>query len=347
MVSDEEDGSVRDCRYTEPGDPDGDCRPPRGDALAVFDTASGDWSATDLNLRFYMYEPASRQDPTWNINRYMDTNRPNRGFTALKPGRPDLVIFSGILGVPITLPTRPGGTDTDWDALLGRNPNGSDGLTAMAPEGPVSMRQRNMDGQCSMRVVPGCRREGTSFNPTACDTTSQYFAWPSRRIAQVARRFADRYQNGTVSSICRGDYSAALQQIVERIQNRLSGRCLPRVLQTEPLPCTAPGASNCVGVRCTVRETLPMGMTAAQVCTRERGRRPAGVDENQREQCLVDQVTVPLGMQPTTGAGFFYDTSVDPQSPDCRQRISFTSGANLTNGASAIIECVQNVGSMM
>ncbi len=225
MLTDEEDGSARDCRYTEPGDPDGDCRAPRGDALAVFDTASGDWAATDLNLRFYSYQPGSRQDPTWNVNRYIDPSRPNRGFLALKPGRPDLVLFAAITGVPINLPTRAGSPETDWDALLGRNPDGSDGFTGMSTEGPVSMRQRNMDPQCSARVVPSCRREGSAHNPVACDTSAQYFAWPSRRIALVARRFAERYGNGFVSSICRNDYSDALRQIAERIQRRLTPRC--------------------------------------------------------------------------------------------------------------------------
>jgi len=361
MVSDEEDGSVRDCRYQEGGDPDGDCRPPRGDALSVFDSSNGDWAATDLNLRMYMYQPGSPQDPTWNINRYIDPMRPTRGFTSLKPGRPDQVIFAGILGVPIAIPTRPGGTNIDWTALLGANPDGSEGFTGMSPEGPVSLRQRNMDPSCGMRVVPGCRREGSSYDPARppCDTTAQYFAWPSRRIAEVARRFSERYDNGTVSSICRSDYSEALQQIVQRIQQRLSGRCLPRQLQTTPPQCTAPGMpANCVSpgdmtpvrVNCVVRESLPEGMTAAQQCTAARGRRPASPvrdPETNREQCLVDQVPVPVGGTPSGSAqGFYYDTTVDPTAPDCRQRISFTSNAELATGASALIDCVQNVGAL-
>src|SRR5581483_12127258 len=97
-------------------------------------------------------------------------------------------------------------------------------------------RQRNMDPNCTTRTVPACRREGTTWDPAhpTCDTASQYFAWPSRRIVQVARVFAEHYQNGTISSICRSDYSSALSQIVQRIQNRLAGRCLPRTLQTNP-----------------------------------------------------------------------------------------------------------------
>jgi hypothetical protein len=209
------------------------------------------------------------------------------------------------------------------------------------------MQQANMDPMCTQRVVPACRREGSSYDPRACDTTAQYFAWPSRRLAQVAQRFG---QNGTISSICRSNYSDALRQIVERIQQRLAGRCLPRALQTDPPEaCSATRMSNCfmpgqaVRVNCVVRETLPAAIQAAQWCTAEHGRAPAGRDRaTGREVCLVTQVPVPIGMQPPAGAhGYFYDTSPDPSAPECRQRISFTMGDSLPNGAEARIECVQ------
>jgi len=220
MLTDEEDGSVRDCRYQEPGDPDGDCRPPRGDGLGVYDISQDTWASSDLNLRFYLHTPGGPQDPTWNLNRYLDPARPMRGFTSLKPGRPDLVVFGAIAGVPNNLPRR--GDGIDWATLLGNRADGADGLVAMSPEGPVSMRQRNVDPACSMRVVPGCRREGSAYDPAnpACDTTAQYFAWPSRRIAQVARRFAERYGNGVIGSICRRDYRDTFTELAQSIQRR-------------------------------------------------------------------------------------------------------------------------------
>ncbi len=281
IVSDEEDGSVRDCRYAESGVP---CT----DGIGVFDSTSAAWASTDLNLRFYMYQPGGAQDPTWNLDRYMNPRMPNRGFTSLKPNRPENVIFAAIAGVPIMLPQTASG-QTDYDALLGRMPDGSDGLTTMSPEGPVSMRQRNMDPSCSTRVVPACRREGSSYDPMrpACDTMVQYFALPSRRIVEVARRFQATYNNGSVSSICRNDYTDALTQIVQRIQQRLTGRCLPRVLATTrstccmatPTPgcttgplCSDPGAS---AVRCNVRERLPATINPAEWCTAAHGRRRA------------------------------------------------------------------------
>ena len=229
LLTDEEDGSVRDCRYAERGDPDGVCRPGgRGAAIEVFDAPNPNWASPDLNLRFYLYEPGSRQDPTWALNRYIDPTRPLRGFTSLKPGRPELVVFAAITGVPLDLPQMGGGLApdfaavVDWNALLGSRPDGSDGYTGMSREGPISMRHRNPDSNCATRVVPACRRDGSTFDPTVCNSTQQYFAWPSRRIVEVARRFDTAYRgNGMISSICRNDYSAALGAIASRIGARL------------------------------------------------------------------------------------------------------------------------------
>ena len=358
MVSDEEDGSTRDTRYMEAGFP-------VRDAISVFDSTSPDWSSNDLNLRFYMYAPGSAQDPTWPLDRYIDPMRPNRGFTSLKPGRPDQVIFAAITGVPINLPITASGSGeqtVDWTMLLGSMPDGSNGYTGTSPEGPISMRQRNMDPMCSTRVVPACRREGTTYNPMACDANTQYFAWPSRRIAEVARRFAVTYNNGTISSICKNDYREALNQIVERIQQRLSGRCLPRPLvYTLPLccpTCMPPVTMSCrqpndpAEVNCTVREILPGGMTAAAACTAARGRTPGPRDTTMmRDTCTVNQVRVVPGQAPPAidpmtmrpAAGFYYDTRPDPAAPSCTQHIEFTSNAGLAAGASAVIDCVQQV----
>ncbi len=345
MVTDEEDGSVRDCRFAEAGVP---C----ADALSVYDLGSSQWShATDLNLRFYLYTPGSAQDPTWPIDRYIDPMRPNRGFTSLKPGRPDLVIFSAIAGVPLELPTRDG--QVDYDALLGSNPDGSDGYVGDSAEGPVSMRQARRDA-CTTRVMPSCRRQGSA--PTdSCDSAEQYFAQPSRRIAQVARRFAERYNNGTLSSVCANDYTPALQQVLERIQSRLAARCLPRALETTPRVCRAgeaPARDRCAGpgtpvrANCVVRELLPRGMSAARMCTRDRGRTVSGRDaQSGLDTCLVDQVEAPVGAEPASGArGFWYDTRPDPAAPDCNQNVRFTAGAELAPGATAVIECINDVG---
>jgi hypothetical protein len=358
IVSDEEDGSTRDCRYAESGVA---CT----DGIGVYDSTSAAWASTDLNLRFYMYTPGSPQDPTWNLDRYMNPRAPNRGFTSLKPNRPENVIFAAIAGVPIELPQTANG-QTDYAALLGTNPDGSDGYTGMSAEGPVSMRQRNMDPSCSTRVTPACRRQGTTYNPAmpACDTMVQYFALPSRRIVEVARRFQATYSNGSISSICQTDYTSALTQIVQRIQQRLSGRCLPRVLATNrptccdatgrPLGCSTgpncdprtPAGATAISVGCEVREKLPTTVNPAEWCTAAHGRRRAigtAATEGGRAVCLVSQVAVIPGMPAPAGAhGFYYDTTVDPANPNCSQRISFTDGDSVPTGAEATIECVQS-----
>jgi hypothetical protein len=336
MVTDEEDGSVRDCRFEEGGVP---CT----DAVGVFDIMSPDWSSSDLNLRFYMYTPGSRQDPTWAIDRYIDTTRPNRGFTSLKPGRPDLVIFSAITGVPLSLPMRAassgGGMEVDYDTLLGRRPDGSDGYTGeQTGSGPVSMRQRNMDPMCSTRVVPACRREGSPA-VTTCDPGSQYIAWPSRRVVQVARRFTDRYNSGTVSSICANNYTPALTRTGQLIQSRLSGRCIGErtSIQTEPVNC-ADGSSGCRRLKCVLREILPPG-TSTSVCTAARGR-TVGESTPSAPSCIVDQVFVtPGGAPPATREGFYLDTRPLAQATACSRHIEFTANAGLYENATAMLDC--------
>ena len=357
IVSDEEDGSTRDCRYAESGVA---CT----DGIGVFDSTSAAWSSADLNLRFYMYQPGSAQDPTWNLDRYMNPHVPSRGFTSLKPNHPENVIFAAIAGVPIVLP-QTAAMETDYDTLLGTMANGSDGYTHDSPEGPVSMRQANMDPSCSTRTVPACRREGSSYDPAhpVCDPTVQYFAWPSRRVVEIAHRFQSTYQNGAVSSICQNDYTGALTQIVKRIQQRLSGRCLPRVLATTtpvccdatglPLGCSTGGLCDgranptAVSVGCEVREKLPSGFAdVAGWCSAAHGRRRAtgsAATEDGRAVCLVSQVAVTAGMTaPAASHGFFYDTTVDPANPSCTQRISFTDNDSVPTGADATIECVQS-----
>lgn len=213
FITDEEDGSVRDCRFAERGV---SCT----NAVSVWDVMSSEWSSVDLNLRMYLYTPGSRQDPTWLIDRYLDPAHPDRGFGSLKPGRPDLVVVGAIAGVPLDLPLRPGG-GVDWDTLLGRNADGSDGyLGTQLGAGPISMRQRNMDPMCSNRVVPACRREGSTI-ATTCDAAVQYFAMPSRRIAQLVRIADERNGNGIIGSICQNDYSATIQTFAERLSRRV------------------------------------------------------------------------------------------------------------------------------
>jgi hypothetical protein len=329
VISDEEDGSVRDCRYAESGRP---C----ADALSVYDLSAAGWGdAADLNLRFYAYTPGSAQDPTWPIDRYIDPRDPSRGFTSLKPGHPERVVFAGIVGVPLRLPAR--GEQIDWDRLLGTTASGDDAVEGSVAEGPFTMRPNRRDPACpASAMMPACREEGSTYDPArgSCADLGSARAWPSRRIAEVARRFDTLHQTGTVASICALDYAPALRQIVDRIGRSLGGRCLPRTLPTVP---SAPSPGETVRVSCVVRETLPAG----QRCDVAHGRRPAERTRDGRDVCLVDQVPVALGQGPTADAhGFYYDTRPDPQNPGCAQRIAFSSGDSVPAGATAQVDCV-------
>jgi hypothetical protein len=248
VLSDEEDGSVRDCRKdngfsAQSGQP---CR----DALSVYDANNATWAggATgSLDLRFYMGVPGSTQDPTWGLDRYYNTrpastpNRWTRDLLSLKPGHPERVIFAGIAGVPVDIPTRAGmGAQPDlilWDQLLGTpgaDPNdyssrnhGTSMEGTQGTAGPFSMRQANRHPMCG-HVVPACRRVGSTYDPMRACAAFQYQAFPSRRIVEIARRF-DQFpacagqpcRNGIVTSICAPEFSRALRIITTRIQERL------------------------------------------------------------------------------------------------------------------------------
>ncbi len=230
LLTDEEDMSVRDCTHAGGS--------PCTDARGVFDVASSAWSSPVLNLRAYLYRAGSAQDPTWPLERYVNPRDANAGWLSLKPGHPERIVFAAITGVPLRLSTTDRGV-TDWDALLG--PAGADrddynarnalgAVSEMSREGLVSMRQPNLDPRCSDRAVPACRREGQLDDPMrpACVNTEQYFAWPARRIVEVARRFDQSNlcsgtpcNNGMVCSICASSFSACVLNLAERVGRRL------------------------------------------------------------------------------------------------------------------------------
>ncbi len=233
MLTDEDDGSVRDCRFANGAPCVGQ------GAIDVYNPASTAWASMELNLRFYMYQPCGPQDPMWPLERYIDPANPTAGLLSLKPGHPERILFAAITGVPIAIPMIGSGSTAhvDWNRLVGapgpdpedfcgRDSSGLGSLTS--PEGPISMQQANADPNCAQRTVPACRRQGTTYSPTACTTTDQYFAWPARRIAEVARRFDESplcggapCRNGFISSICDANYHSTVGQIAGRVLSLL------------------------------------------------------------------------------------------------------------------------------
>jgi hypothetical protein len=231
VLTDEDDGSVRDCRYH---DGVGAC----ADAADVYEPAATRWASADLNLRFYRGAAGGPQDPTWPLERYVDPARPTRGLLGLKPGHPERIVFGAITGVPLAVPQRADGR-TDWDALLGPAPAGRpddfyarDGARAYAnprdPSGPTSMRAIEPDPMCSTRTVPACRLRGSA--PTlSCAASDQPFAWRARRIAEIARRFDESAlcagapcRNGMVASICDTGDAAPFSVFADMIGRRVT-----------------------------------------------------------------------------------------------------------------------------
>jgi hypothetical protein len=372
MLSDEEDGSVRDCNHDNgfSAAAGGSCT----DAKDVYNTASGAWAhPTNPDLRFYLYTPGDSRDPNWNLDRYVNTvpstpanqaTRWNRDLLSLKPGRPERIIFAAIAGVPLNIPTTMSGMNTviNWDSLLGApaagNPNdflGRDSSMSTSgmqeTAGPFSMRAANMDPMCS-HVVPACRRQGSTYDMTRPCSNAQYMAFPSRRIVEIARRFDEAplcggqaCRNGVVTSICSTNFGAAMRTIVQKISARLQGKCLPRVLQVTP-----DSAGNNT-VSCLVREILPVGTAT---CDTTRGRRVPELEadrtlvdaEGTHTVCDINQIaTNPMTMSPiSTDPGWYYDRAADPQNPTCTQRISFTGSGAPGPGTTTRLECIQSVG---
>ncbi len=370
MLSDEEDGSVRDCDHDNgfSAAMGGSCT----DAKDVYDTASGAWAdATNLDLRFYRYTPGDARDPTWNLDRYVNTvpatpanaaTRWNKDLLSLKPGHPERIIFAAIAGVPLNIQTTISGGNTviNWDSLLGApGPRGADDFygrdsrTAAAgmqqTAGPFSMRAANMDPACA-HVVPACRREGSTYDPSASCSSSQYMAFPSRRIVEIARRFDEAplcngqpCRSGVVTSICSTNFGAAIRLIVQRLSKRLLSRCLARVLERST------DSAGDDRVPCVALEALPLGMTA---CDPARGRRVPALPEDRtwishdgvRTVCEIDQLaTDPVTRAPVSeGPGWYYDTAPDPQNPTCGQRFSYTREATPGFGTEVRFECVQD-----
>lgn len=229
VLSDEEDGSVRDCRDH---DGVGGC----DDATDVYSAMSSRWSSPDLNLRFYTYAPGGAQDPTWPLERYVDPSRPERGLLSLKPGHPERVLFAAISGVPVSVPQTADGR-TDWNGLLGApaagrpddfNARNADTAftDATNPAGATSMRQRDPDPVCVTRLLPACRAPGSTPSST-CNVADQPFAWRARRLAEVARRFDESRLcngascgNGMVASIC-GEDGAPFMRFADMIARRV------------------------------------------------------------------------------------------------------------------------------
>jgi hypothetical protein len=288
LVTDEEDCSVAD--------------------VGIFDRSSPTYSG-DLNLRCFMHTAAQHV-----IDRYVRGVDGRSGLMGLRRN-PSLLIFAGIVGVPVDLVDEP-------DEL---RPIDFDGILA--------------DPRMEERIDPGMP---TRLIPS-CDVPLRGVAYPPRRIVRTAQALAQAGASVTIQSICQETYTSALDEIISKIAAAIGGACLPRALN--------PDADGFVD--CDVYEVLPATGPTTH-CAGLPGRDPDSVEMVEidgvvRERCEVVQVG-PEG-HAADAPGWFYETmaNADPDSDlamlcaDTPQRIRFTGGIDPTTNADIQLECVQTV----
>jgi hypothetical protein len=370
VLTDEEDGSVRDCAH------DGGFSRQGGgvcnDATDVYQVASQRWGhATSLDQRMYRYTPGSAQDPTYNLDRYYNTaaptvaNRWSRDLLSLKPFHPERIFFAAIVGVPLTLPLAGrGNAEVDWDQLLGapsaQGPDdfyGRDSQTAIhgtqGSSGPFSMRAADAEPDC-LRVIPACRGSGSVFDPLHACSPGQPVAFPSRRIVEIARRFSEfpacaglGCHNGLVTSICGNDFTPVLRSLVERIRWRAEPYCL------SPIETTQDAQGNVVA-SCVMHDIQPLGVSG---CDPTKGLflpvdpelRTVNLHGEWQQVCELQQIaTAPASADPNTSQrpvstepGWYLSQRPSEDSPWCRFRVLFTDRGRPRDGHITHLECVR------
>jgi hypothetical protein len=177
---------------------------------------------------------------------------------------------------------------------------------------------------------------------TSCNVAGRGFAFPPRRMVEVARQLNSRGAGGIVQSICQADFSPALNAIIDKIADVLGGACLPRELNPDDT-----GA-----VSCEVVEVLPLAGDFTR-CDQVPGRTFRGIDpDTGGETCIVEQLPAIGGVVPG-GSGWYYDNFSPDVIATCGgrfppgQRISFTTGAEPKTGTLVRLECLQPVQSTM
>jgi len=117
-------------------------------------------------------------DALYPVSRYVD------GLLALRPD-PRQLIFTTISGVPVDLVSDPG--SSNYDAI----------------QADLRMQERPALSNPT-RLTPSC-------------TTPAGFAFPPRRLVEVARGLDEAGATGIVQSICQSDFTPAITPVIERI----------------------------------------------------------------------------------------------------------------------------------
>ncbi len=192
------------------------------------------------------------------IERYVD---------GLLAGRSaDRLVFSVLAGIPADAEPAVG-ERPDYEAILAH------------PD-----MQQELDPDQPMRLRPSCNEAGSSF------------AFPPRRMVEVARGLDARGVSTAVASLCAPDYTNAIDAILRAIATPLVsciGPRTPRLDADRRLPCE-------------LIETLPTGEDAPR-CDTLPARVHAGYDPlTGAEECRIEQLATE-GLPPE-GEGWYVDT---------------------------------------
>jgi len=266
---------------------------------------SGSFGTSDARRNIRSFDFPEQLHPT---QRYVD------GLLNLRRANPDLLIFASIAGIPV-------------DLVGGGNPDRSPEYFASILNDERMVETVNAEGNW-LQLTPSCQAAHGS-------------AAPARRLVEVARDLEAAGANGIVQSICQEDFTPALNGIIEKIADVLSGPCLLREL--------APDTTG--RVNCELTETLPATgdfTTCASLAAQGRIAEPIRTERNAAgdlvEVCLLEQV-VPdrtRGRIPEGASGWYYDDFSDERESRCSRqdnRITFTENAEPGPGALIHLEC--------
>ncbi|NOY90723.1 MAG: hypothetical protein GXP55_05885, partial [Deltaproteobacteria bacterium] len=139
-----------------------------------FSSTTGPYRGVGANIRCTQdWTEAGAPDPLQPIARYAD------GFRALKPGRPDRVVFAALVGIPTDL------EGSSFGNIL------SDARMAYRP-----------DSSMPNQLIP------------SCDVAGRGTAYPPRRIVETAQELDITGSTGLVRSICQEDYSGLVDALL-------------------------------------------------------------------------------------------------------------------------------------
>lgn len=261
----------------------------------------------DLNLRCYK-DTINDWGNKYPVERYVEA------FKALRPEHEQLMVFAGIVGVPVDIKD---------------DENGDGVVTASEHAGYFERLLSDRDMQETVsedtnNLEPSCVN-------TEADGTITTQAYPPRRLVEVAQQFG---QKGVVHSICQDDFRPAIEDIVRAISYELGSLCIEHELARD---------ENGM-IPCDVVWEMPPGLDCDEEYLTPHEK---PFSEKGRAKCVVNQLAVDIDeMKPKEGYGWFWDDFSEELQYECKKegafRVAFVLNDGVTSppiGTTSILEC--------